>query len=172
MKKNLIIIFVALCAFTNAQNSFSWERIDSTDKTKEQLYSLTKEFITTNWRSPKDVIQLDDKEGGTIILKGLTKDYTYTFLMNRHDFVYQYSMKFYFKEKKYKVQIDNVICYSHTCGGNNWGCIDPVEHTDHKIERMPVDMVNEMMGALKSDLNALFILYNNFIYSAKANKEW
>ena len=35
------------------------------------IYSDTKLFIGNYWKSAKDVIQNDDKEGGIILLKGI-----------------------------------------------------------------------------------------------------
>lgn len=171
--KSLLIIFCSiLFQLSFAQNQFKWETIDSTTKSKEQLYSLTKMYIAEKWKSANDVIQNDDKDGGVIILKGLTQKFTYKYLMNYHDFTYQYTMKFYFKDKKYKVQLEDITCHSHYVVANKWNCIEPTENTSNKIEGMSSEKLTEMMAALKKELGAIFLSYNNYIYTSKDKTDW
>lgn len=155
-----------------AQNKFKWETIDSTSNSKDQLYSLTKTFIAEKWNSANDVVQNDDKDGGVIILKGLTNKFHQKYLMNYHEFVYQYTIKFYFKDKKYKVQLEDVSCYSHYVGVNKWPCIEPTEDYSRKIEGMPPEKLREMMDDLKKELGTIFQSYNNYIYNSKDKTDW
>lgn len=170
------IILITLSVFFNTlisgQTDFKWETIDSTTKSKDQLYSLTKTYIAEKWKSANDVIQNDDKEGGVIILKGLTQKLTTKYLMNYHEFTYQYTMKFYFKDKKYRVQLEDVICHSHYVGVTKGACIEPTEDFSKKIEYMPTDKLKEMMDALKKELGAIFLSYNNYVYTSKDKSDW
>lgn len=73
MKKTILLIagiFIGFASF--AQTNFKWEKIDSVAKTKSQLYSDTKMFIAETWKSSKDVIQNDDKEGGVLLIRGIS----------------------------------------------------------------------------------------------------
>ncbi len=172
VKKALIILSSIFIQLAIGQSQFKWETIDSTANSKDQLYSLTKTFIAEKWKSANDVIQNDDKEGGVIILKGLTQTYVYKYAMNPHEFVYQYTMKFYFKDKKYRVQIEDVKCYSHYVMANKWNCLDPEENVTQKVEGMPAEKFNEMMAELKKELSAIMLSYNNYIYTSKEKSDW
>lgn len=88
MKKIMFLIFVSFLAIkTNAQNEIKFD-IDSANSTyiiqkvveienttKDVLYKRIKYFIANSMNSAPDVIKLDDKENGTIIVKGLIPIY-------------------------------------------------------------------------------------------------
>lgn len=65
-------------AFLNAKN-FKLEKhrlsgvYEVEKKTKEELYSLINRWISINYNSANNVIQMNDKESGTIIVKGINK---------------------------------------------------------------------------------------------------
>ena len=114
MKKIIIIIVFFLPSFLIfGQENFNWEKIDSTSKSKSQIYSDTKLFISEYWKSSKDVIQNDDKEGGIVLIKGTLSCFETYGLIKRH-FVYSYNIKFFMKENKFRIVVDNVHCISHT----------------------------------------------------------
>jgi len=92
---------------TTAQTNFVWEKIDSCNKTKEQIYSDTKMFIAENWVSANDVIQNDDKETGSILVKG-TITQTEIVTMYSHEWVFSYTVSFLIKDNKFKIKIYNV----------------------------------------------------------------
>lgn len=166
-----IILLINLIAVS--QNGFVWERIDSVSKSKDKIYSDTKSFIAKTWKSANDVIQNDDKEGGIIILKGLTRRYNTTYAMNLHEFTYQYTMTFSFKEQKYRVQIQDVNCFSHYVGATKWPCIQPIENATEKQEGMKPEKINLMMSELKDDLQKLVNFYENEIKSESGiNGDW
>ena len=50
--------------------------LENSKKTKDQIYYMTKEFIVKNYGDANKVTQLDDKEKGRIIVKGLMCDIT------------------------------------------------------------------------------------------------
>lgn len=109
MKKLLFTSIAILCIAVSsfAQANFKIEKMDSIAKTKTQIYSDTKMFISEYWKSAKDVIQNDDKEGGTILVKGISKQ-TVIIGMSSNTFWYQYNVKFLMKEGKYKIIVENV----------------------------------------------------------------
>lgn len=84
IKYTLIFLFL-ITSSVHAQESTSPFPLDSageilysgsgyvTDATQNELYNRAKLWVTTAYNSPKDVIQLDDKEGGTIIVKGIVQ---------------------------------------------------------------------------------------------------
>jgi|SRR5690606_6259328 len=176
--KNVIAILCLFVFFNksiSAQENFRWEVVKVVEeKTKAQLYSQTKMFIAKNWNSANSVIQNDDKEGGNVIIKGVTSmkmrklgvDYTY---------YYDYTMSFFFKDGKYKIIIDGVNCKDvlHSCKTCNPLCIPPFEGSDppFKIKSffsggIPKDMAIAMMKKLKKELSSYIELYANYIDSA------
>jgi len=103
-------LFITFQSFS--QTNFKWEKTDSFNKTKDQIYSDTKLFIAQEWKSAKAVIQNDDKDGGIILIKGIYTNYIPYSLGYGWDYVYDYTITFMMKDKKFKIIIDNVICSS------------------------------------------------------------
>lgn len=120
MKKLITIITIMLFStITFGQTNFVWEKTDSISKTKFQIYSDTKMFIAETWKSAQSVIQNDDKDGGYILVKGLSIKNLY-FQMNDHRYTFSYSVKFMMKEGKYKITIGGVYCETARCGIVDW----------------------------------------------------
>lgn len=75
---------------------------------QDEIYSKVKTWIASNFRSSKSVIDLDDREGGKIIIKGNidvgdVKDVMTTFDGGYYNFV----MTILMKDGKYKVSATN-----------------------------------------------------------------
>jgi hypothetical protein len=116
MKVSLFFFLLMLFTLNSlAQNNFEWVKTDSIQKTKEQIYSATKMFIAETWKSSKEVIQNDDKDGGIILIKGKTEinweqpeKVGMTKMTIFHDSWYSYNVTFRMKNSKYQIKIDNV----------------------------------------------------------------
>ena len=80
---------------------------DSINKSKEQLYSETKVFIHNTWKSGKDVIQLDDKENGYILIKGVV-GIPFSYNVHYTDVYYSYTAKFNIKNNKYRLILEDI----------------------------------------------------------------
>ena len=72
MKKIILLTLVTFFNSAFSQTDFKWDKVDSVSKNKGQIYSDTKMFIAEFWKSAQNVIQNDDKEGGMILLKGVS----------------------------------------------------------------------------------------------------
>lgn len=70
--------------------------------TADQLYTRAKMAVAEMFKSAKDVIQLDDKENGVIIVKG-SNNYD-------PDVYSHFTLKVYIKDNKYKVDMTNCTC--------------------------------------------------------------
>lgn len=73
--------------------------------TKDELYLKAKKWITTTFKSTKDVIQLDDRESGSIIIKGLTQyvvNSTYKKFNTPVDVPLFFTLSLDFKSDKYR----------------------------------------------------------------------
>jgi hypothetical protein len=76
------------------------------DKNKSELFSSINKWISINYNSAKNVIQMNDKEAGTIIIKGINKidcdvnttknSYTYNFVIN-------HTIEVNIKDNKYRI---------------------------------------------------------------------
>jgi hypothetical protein len=107
MKKLKLTIAGVLLGFAmQAQGIYTLEKTDSVAKTKDQIYSDTKIFITEYWKSAKEVIQNDDKEQGIIIIKGTCHEIAR--IGTGIDVWYSYNVKFLMKDGKYKIILNNL----------------------------------------------------------------
>lgn len=74
MKKQLLLLILILAVGkTKAQNTFPipqkdgrffYEVIDTVDLSKNELFAISKKWITDNFKSTKSVIQSEDSENG------------------------------------------------------------------------------------------------------------
>lgn len=152
----------------SAQNSYRWEKIDSVAKTKSQIYSDTKMFIAETWKSSKDVIQNDDKENGLILVKGTISKFGGG-ILNGGKFWYSYNVKFYIKEQKCRIVIDNFVFDSADTPNRKaqvaeeypggWNC------------SLSKNQWTDLMISLKVDMQGIVNSYTKFIRGASPNTE-
>lgn len=81
-----------------------YQRIESLDSTftSDQLYSKSKLFISESYKSSNDVIQLDDKANGIIVVKGI-----YHWKYGNVDVTIYHTLKIFTKNGKYKIEISD-----------------------------------------------------------------
>lgn len=169
---NLFTLTNLICLISiqaNAQNSYRWERIDSVSKTKSQIYSDTKMFIAETWKSSKDVVQNDDKENGIILVKGVISKFGGG-VLNTGKFRYSYNVKFYIKEQKYRILIDNFVFDS----------ADTPNRKAQVAEKYPggwncslsKNQWTDLMISLKEDMQGIVNSYTKFIKGASPNNDW
>ena len=178
MKKLILSIVMLVSLTTFGQTNFKWEKIDSIPKTKDQIYSDTKVFIAEQWNSAKDVIQSDDKEGGIIVLKGLSqKNLAYATVT--YNYTYSYIVKFMSKDGKVKIVIDNVHCQSMSFNGKEYPnqkiepfdgdvCLDP---NCGKPNSKLGNKVVIMMGELRAELQGIVDSYEKYIKTTSTTKD-
>ena len=77
----MVLFGLSLTFNVFGQQNFQWERTDTISKTKSQLYADTKMFIAEEWKSAQNVIQNDDKETGSILIKGRQVNQLYIVLI-------------------------------------------------------------------------------------------
>ncbi len=87
-----------------------FEIIEVPGKTQSQLFSTAKQWIAENYKSAKDVIQLDDKEAGKLIVKGFGQYHTE---QNRayvgYYFDLWHTIKIFCKEGKVRFAITDLV---------------------------------------------------------------
>ena len=167
---------ISLCY---SQANFKWEKVDSTLKTKNQIYSDTKMFIAETWKSAKDVIQNDDKETGLILIKGVTIE-SVSLFMATYKYVYNYTITFKMKDNKYKIILDNVNCEEAIFSGRgSIAEINPFEGDNCpptgtlSHPGLPRGKAISMMANLKFDLQSIIDRYMEYIKKpSKGDEGW
>lgn len=114
MKQSILIVLaVVLSVNTYAQDSLTqrqWTSVVKVDSvSKADLYNRARTWFAKTYGSAKSVIQMDDKEAGEIVGKGLVETWMSLGLgVKAHMFVY-YTLTVYVKDGKYKyeAQINN-----------------------------------------------------------------
>lgn len=166
MKKILFFLLISFSLPSVAQENFKWDIIKESIKTKEQLYSDTKMFIAEAWNSAQSVTQNDDKENGLILIKG-TSTQSLVYQMNNHVWTFTYTVKFYMKENKYRIVIDNIHCESAQCGVYQWPLM-PVADNYPESKGMNITGVNKkryetLMTNLKQELQKMVDNYITYM---------
>jgi len=122
MKKIILFLSILFCAFLQSfsQENYNWTVIDSVAKTKAVLYNDTKVFIAKTWESGKAVTQIDDKESGHILIKGIAKVPAKVMGSVSFYILYSYIIDFKFKDNKYKFVLNEVAYDSYISTDNLW----------------------------------------------------
>lgn len=77
--------------------------------TKEELYNRAKRFFVENYKSANDVVQLDDKENGEIIGKGIFKVMYNQGIAGMQPTSVYHTISVAVKEGRYKYEIKDLI---------------------------------------------------------------
>jgi len=163
MKKTpILFLFAALPLFIAAQTievdpetklyaTSAVVPIDST--TKDVLYAKALEWVSLNYKSAKDVIQLSDKESGKIICKGNFK----TSLFMKEGWI-EHTMILEFKDNRYRYTFTNFAYYSKGSGTVNF---EDSMISKKKVIGTTEEKVKESVEGLTAHLK-----------KAKANDKW
>lgn len=125
MKTSLLALFMLIFLAPYAQNSTPNLPIDGesrrivytevvqvdTSTTKNELYSRALEWFAKSYKSSKNVIQLEDKEGGKIVGKALMQVYHKALGKDYESGHINYTISIYLKDGRYKYDIIN---FHHT----------------------------------------------------------
>ena len=169
-----IVSMITSVAFS--QEFLSWSAVDTISKSKDILYSDAKNLIATNWKSSKSVIQLDDKENGQIMIKGVVKqNITSLGFTLPGNVYYNYTINFLFKDNKFKITLNNVGYESETLG-RGWGNYlintPQPEYPGAKVCGMQKKDYNKLIERLKNDLQGLFDLCVAELKKETKNDDW
>ena len=85
---------------------FQYQEVVNLDSTisKNEIYSKVKEWVAINYKQAKDVIQMDDKEAGKIIVKG---NFPITYYMNEA-WIY-HTLTIEIKDGRYRYTLTDLI---------------------------------------------------------------
>ena len=164
------------------KGNFKWEKVDSVSKTKAQIYTDTKMFISEAWKSAKDVIQNDDKDGGVILVKGVSVSKV-NVILSSLEYTYRYNVSFKMKDGKYKITIDNVYCESMIdVIHNKLNVCALIQPFDGGLDNAPAMGFSgipkkksvEVVDALRSELQSIIDSYEKYIKNPAntASSDW
>jgi len=167
MKKILLLsIALFLIYSASAQADFKWGKIDSIPKSKSQIYSDTKTFLSNVWKSADKIIQRDDKEAGIIVVKGKSVQ-IFNFALCPYEYTYEYVVTFKMRDGMYKITIDHVYC-SSAFGGKDRSAIkriEPVDGNPYPLETgwLAEKRAGKMIQTLKQELQTILDSYIEFL---------
>lgn len=183
-KRKMKTTFLTLLLLTSSlvisfgQNDFKWEKTDTINKIKPQIYSDTKLFIAETWKSAQDVIQNDDKESGMVLIKGTVKEQI-NYGLTLYTYYYGYTVTFLMKDNKFKMILNNVTCNTTVAPvGAKYTipCIPPFEGENYpdvpNWGNLSKKKQKELMDNLKTDLQNIVDSYLISIKKQSINSGW
>lgn len=111
MKKILFLLAILIISSgVLAQEKLEFSQVIKADSVKrENLYIALKEWVVTSYNSPKDVIQMDDKDAGLLICNGVINYSPKKITHLSYKGIIKYSLKIQVKDNRYKVDISNFV---------------------------------------------------------------
>lgn len=108
MKKILVVCMLFLAVSIQAQDPLSFEKVIQVDSIKKDaIYNGLKEWVGMNFKSAKNVIEIDDKEAGILIIKSVT-DYSIKNLqLSCYEGYHHFTIKFQVKDGRFKASVTN-----------------------------------------------------------------
>ncbi|OJU95082.1 MAG: hypothetical protein BGO19_02335 [Acinetobacter sp. 38-8] len=112
MKEILILCAILACNSANAMDKIEIIR-DIPNMSKDKIYTSTKQWIAQTFVSAQDVIQFDDKEAGTLIIKGnvdypCSGNWSCTHHGLTNDAI-DFTMKVDMKDQKMRITVDDIF---------------------------------------------------------------
>lgn len=173
--KNLLLFLVTFLLINNVsgQTNFKWEKSDSIPKTKSQIYTDTKLFIAQTWQSSKEVIQNDDKDGGVILIKGISVKNASGLMYSSFEYIFEYTLTFKMKDGKYKIILDNVYCKSAYAGSDHRSIrqLEPSNEIPYpnKTGELSNKKAVEIMTLLNHELQSIVDAYVAYLKNNKSS---
>ena len=161
------------------KNVVNLDSITKQNHNANEIYSLVKSWFAEKYNNAKNVIQLDDKENGKIIGKGVfeynsnvnsfsngTKGYiSYTIVINVKDGKYKYSISDFVHQGN----------SSNVGGEASFGVITTDEEPSVKISTKGwrIKVWNDIKKQIEDNSNAIISSLNNYILkSSKKDEKW
>jgi len=151
-----ILIYSTLIAQNQEQFIYS-DVVELNNISQEEMYNRGKLWFVNTYVSANDVIQLDDKTGGTIIGNGVFRYNSKVFnASDRTVGLIRYTVKLFFKEGRYKYEIGNFRHESTSTsnyGGINFGQITNDSECLNPKKGMGASWNNKVWKDIKSQID-------------------
>lgn len=134
-----------------------------------KLYNNAKEWFTKIYKSSKEVIQLDDKEKGIIIGKGIIPVYYQYLGTSTQDGYINYTISVIVKDGRFKYEITDFYHEPHLIGGNNYGTAEEMMNTN-KLGYQKI--LNKMLFQMDTSINELILNLKTSIGKIDTSDSW
>lgn len=116
-----LLISLSFCLHSFGQEKLTFENIIKTDSVgKARIYAELINWISENYKSPEQVIQISDKENGIINLRGIIEYSPKKITHLCYGGFISYAILFHIKENRFKVELTN---FTHSVKpGNSQSC--------------------------------------------------
>ncbi|WP_372751610.1 DUF4468 domain-containing protein [Labilibaculum sp.] len=151
--KKIIICLIMLCSLAVQAKEFT-EVVEISGKNKSQLYSSAREWFAETFKSAEDVLQMDDSIAGKLIGKGMG-DITVKSGMVPVSFNYDFTVKVFIKEGKYKYIIQDIAVISEGIRTNYEDYEAAKEKFKNKKKR--VAFFDEILNSIDSDMTQIVV---------------
>jgi hypothetical protein len=156
--RKFILLMLFITTITNAQEYKLEEKtitgvFEIKEKTKAEIFALINKWISINYNSSKNVIQMNDIESGTIIVKGINEVKTKNALKKLYPnsspefnyYKFNHLIEINIKDNRYRI-IYRIIDIASEISPNdrfNYDCIN-----FNGIDQNVIDSYNEKMDSL------------------------
>jgi len=135
MKKILFLSILTFCFSINLSakknkdtiqslNPFEFSYTDTSSETKSNLYIKANEWVANTFNSAKDVIQMNDKEAGKIIAKGVIECFE-TAALSSITIDVKFTLAIDVKDKKYRIRLYDFLITYISIPGNPYSPFQP-----------------------------------------------
>ncbi len=142
--------------------------VDSTDKVK--LYSKVKKWFIEQYKSAKDVIQLDDKENGEVIGKGFFETNWQNSFISELKVNVWHTIKIYIKDNRFKYEITN-FTLKYYVGGTRYSTGSTVEEAIEDFGKDRVRNTKNYFVTVDSEIVSIISSLINFM-KAPNKEDW
>lgn len=161
MRKFIAVVAILLATFS--AQSQEYKVIEVPGATKEDLYKRALYWISQNFKSANDVIQLKDKEDGQIVSKGSFAYYAPPFSVGtNYSGVFSFTFTFDCKDGKYRYAIDRI---SHEASMHNHS-MGPINADSRGARR------KKMYESVKSNIKDFEQRFEHGMTSTQNKEDW
>jgi len=140
-------------------NPFEFELTDTVNASKNELYFKAAEWLANSAKPAKSVIEMQDKEAGKIVGKGI-HDYISESLFNTITHHINFTLTIDVKDSKYRIRITNFVddgySYQYAQFGNTYGMgnlnlpVKPSGYRRQDWEKAKDEAMKTSLGLLSS----------------------
>lgn len=174
MKKILfLLVLVVTCLSGFSQSPI--ESVKESDKSKSELYSAIRMFISDKWVNPKKAITNEDKELGLIQINTTKEIEVGVGMGMKCVYTYKYNTKFRVKDNKYKIEIYDIVCTDARqvgMGGSDEVPMIPYFEGDNAPDKLKTlgrgiskKKAIQMMDELRSEFDSIINGFESYLNS-------
>jgi len=160
MKRLLIIFSIILPAFSNAQfqmpikdGKVFYEEIDTIPNlSKAELYNRSKIWFVNTFNSAKAVLQMDDKESGIVMGKGITAYDAGNVITGTMRNSINYTININIKDNKYRIQVYDIYVTNQNASYTPEYCLKYPKMNKKKLENID-NNVKDLIAGFKTAIN-------------------